>query len=319
MRGLPLPISPTELLKRTASEVIADNCLGLAAQLAYYYALALFPALVFAVSLASYFPQDVLGSVVAALAPVAPPEVVSLVRKQLDSIAAAEQGGLLTMGVLGALWSSSAALLAIIDALNRAYDIEEGRPWWKVRLIALGLTIGLVLFILLAFTLVIAGPELAGLAADALGLGRAFEITWLIVQWPLVLALVALGIALVYYVAPDADQEWAWITPGSIVATLLWLLISIGFRLYVANFGDYNATYGALAGAIVLLLWFYLSGLAILVGAELNAEIEHASPAGKAPGEKRPGLRRRLYAFARSRSGQSGWSQDDARAHRPAP
>jgi membrane protein len=291
MRGLPLPIPLTELLKRTASEVVADNCLGLAAQLAYYYALALFPALVFGVALASFFPQDVLGTVVAALAPVAPPEVVALVRKQLDSIAAAEQGGLLTLGVLGALWSSSAALLAIIDALNRAYDIEEGRPWWKVRLIGLGLTIGLALFILLAFTLVIAGPELAGLAADALGLGRAFEITWLIVQWPIVLALVAVGIAIVYYVAPDAEQEWAWITPGSIVATLLWLLISIAFRFYVANFGDYNATYGALAGAIVLLLWFYVSGLAILIGAELNAEIEHASPAGKAPGEKQIGRR----------------------------
>jgi membrane protein len=289
------------LVKRTLSEVLADNCLGMAAQLAYYFALALFPALVFMVALASYVPYDVLAGVVQALAPVAPFEVVSLVRKQLASIASAEQGGLLTLGVVGAFWSSSAALLAIIDTLNRAYDIDEGRPWWKVRLVALGLTLGLAFFILLAFTLVVAGPELAAGLAESMGLGEAFTLTWQVLQWPLVFALVAFGIAIVYYVAPDAEQDWVWITPGSVVATVLWILVSLGFRFYVTTFGEYNETYGALAGAIVLLLWFYLSGLAILVGGELNAEIEHASPGGKAPGEKRPGERRRLIAFAKTR------------------
>jgi membrane protein len=303
MRALRLPIPLWVLVKRTASEVIDDNCLGMAAQLSYYFALALFPALIFLVSLASYFPRDIIGDVLAALAPVTPPEVVSLVRKQLESILSAEKGGLLTLGVLGALWSSSAAVVAIVDTLNRAYDIEEGRQWWKVRLIALGLTIGLAFFILLAFTLVVAGPELAARISESMGLGEAFRVGWLIIQWPVVFALVTLGVAIVYYVAPDADQDWVWITPGSILATVLWVLISLGFRLYVTKFGDYNATYGALAGAIVLLLWFYFSGMAILIGGELNAEIEHASPGGKAPGEKRPGERRRLIAFARERSG----------------
>jgi membrane protein len=272
--------------------------------------LALFPALVFVVALASYFPHDVLSQAIQALAPITPPEVLSLVKKQLDALASAQHSGLLTIGVLGALWSSSAAVVAIIDTLNRAYDIEEGRPWWKVRLVAIGLTVGLAFFILTAFTLVVAGPELARTIAGSMGLGRVFEIAWLALQWPLVFLLVTLGVAVVYYVAPDAEQEWVWITPGSLVATVLWILISLGFRYYVTTFGDYNAMYGTLAGAVVLLLWLYLSGLAILIGGELNAEIEHASPFGKEPGEKRPGERRRLFAFARSRRPAPGWPGD---------
>ncbi len=133
------------------------------------------------------------------------------------------------------------------------------------------------------------GPTLAEKLAQQLYLGPAFEWSWKILQWPVIFGLVSLGMALIYYYAPDAEQSWLWITPGSIVATLLWLIISLGFKLYVAKFTSYNATYGALGGVIALLLWFYASGIAVLVGAELNAEIEHASPDGKAPGEKVPG------------------------------
>ena len=306
-RAFDLPISLRELavrtwrelLARTWREINADNCFGLAAQLAFYFALALFPALIFLVALASYFPRTVMDDVLSALTPVAPTEVVLLIRTQLDAILAAEQGGLLTLGVLGAVWSSSGALTAIIDALNRAYDIEESRPWWKVRLIAMLLTMGLALFVLVAFTLVIAGPEIAGGIAGWFGLSQVFTLVWTVVQWPIVFALVTFAVALTFYFAPDAEQDWVYLTPGSLTATLLWVLASIGFRVYVQNFADYNATYGALGGAIVLLLWLYVSGLVLLVGGELNAEIEHASPGGKKPGEKRPGHRRRLRAFAR--------------------
>lgn len=173
------------------------------------------------------------------------------------------------------------------STLNAAYDITEGRPWWKVRLTAIGLTVGLAFFILVSMALVIAGPTLAERIADAMRLGPAFEWGWKILQWPLVFALVATAIALVYYFAPDAEQEWVWITPGSVLATALWVIISLGFKLYLARFGTYNETYGAIGGVMVLLLWFYLSGIALLIGAELNAEIEHASPYGKNPGEKK--------------------------------
>jgi membrane protein len=299
-RVFALPISWRALVARTWREINADNCFGLAAQLAFYFALGLFPALIFLVALASYFPRTIMGDVLAALQPVAPSEVVSLIRTQLDAILAAEQGGLLTLGVLGALWSSSGALTAIIDALNRAYGVRESRPWWKVQLIATVLTMGLALFVLVAFTLVIAGPEIASGVAGWFGLSRAFELTWVVVQWPVVLGLVALAITMTYYYAPDVEQDWVFLAPGSVFATLLWLAASLGFRVYVQNFADYNATYGALGGAVVLLLWLYVSGLVLLVGGELNAEIEHASLAGKAPGERQPGEGRHLRAFGRA-------------------
>jgi membrane protein len=160
------------------------------------------------------------------------------------------------------------------------------------------LTVGLAFFILVALTLVLAGPQLADLATRWFGMASVWAGIWKIVQWPLVFALVSTGIGLIYYFAPDAEQDWVWITPGSVVATILWLIASLGFRYYVVTFGHYTETYGAIGGIIVVLLWFYLSSLAIVIGAELNAEIEHASPWGKKPGEKRPGDRKSIGAAA---------------------
>src|SRR5688572_9448521 len=196
--------------------------------------------------------------------------------------------------MLVALWSSSAAMTSIIDTLNTAYDLEEGRPWWKVRLTAIGLTVGVALFILLSFTLILAGPALAQRIADLTALGGVFVMTWNILQWPLVFALAITGVGLIYYFAPDAEQDWVWITPGAIFATVVWLAASLGFKLYVATMGSYTEPYGAIGAVMILLLWFYISRLVILVGAEMNAEIEHASPYGKAPGEKVPGQRRKI-------------------------
>ena len=138
-------------------------------------------------------------------------------------ISESENGGLLTFGVLAALWSSSAAMVAVTSALNAAYDIEEGRPWWKVRLIAIGLTVALAVFFLLSFSLVLAGPEIAEYLGRTLRMGPVVEWSWKILQWPIVFALVSQASALVYYFAPDAEQDWVWITPGAVVATILWL------------------------------------------------------------------------------------------------
>jgi membrane protein len=290
-----IPLAWGELLKRTAKEVSEDDCLGLAAQLAYYFFLALFPAVLFLLALASFFPlSNFINDIVRTLQPIAPSDVLGFLEEQLRRLSNTDSGGILTIGILGALWSSSAAVVAIIGSLNRAYDIEEGRPWWKVRLTAIGLTIALAVFLLASFTLILAGPALAEHLASFLGLGAVFEWAWKILQWPLAFLLVSTAIGLVYYFAPDAEQDWVWITPGAVIATLLWVLISLGFKFYVANFTDYNATYGAVGAVIVLLLWFYISGFAILVGAELNAEIEHASPHGKDPGEKVPGEKKKI-------------------------
>jgi len=280
-------LSWTELARRTWREVVDDDVLGLAAQLSYYFFLALFPAILFLIALASFFPpSNITDDVGRSLGPFVSPQVLELIQEQMRLLAKNENGGLLTFGVAGALWSSSAALVSIVGALNRAYEIEEGRPWWKVRLVAIGLTLGVAMIILVALSLVLAGPTLAEKLGQTTGWGKPFEWTWLVLQWPLVFGLVAFGIGLIYYFGPDADQDWVWITPGAIAATLLWLGMSLLFKIYVANFTDYEASYGTVGGIIVVLLWFYVSSIAILTGAELNAEIEHASPYGKPPGRK---------------------------------
>jgi len=276
-----------ELGRRTWREALDDDVPGLAAQLSYYFFLALFPALLFLLALASFFPLgNVTDDVARSLGPFVSPQVLELIQEQMRRLANNENGGLLTFGVAAALWSSSAALVSIVGALNRAYDIEEGRPWWKVRLVAIGLTLGVAVIVLVALSLVLGGPALANRLGQTTGWGAPFEWTWLVLQWPLVFALVTTGIGLIFYFGPDADQDWVWISPGAVAATILWLLVSLLFKLYIANFTDYEASYGTVGGVIVVLLWFYLSGIAILAGAELNAEIEHASPHGKAPGQK---------------------------------
>jgi len=294
-----LPLTWRELLTRTAKEFVADNGLGLAAQLAYYFFFSLFPAVLVGIAFASFFPlEHFVDRIVGALGGIVPADVVTILQAQIRKISEGNNGGILTFGLVVALWSSSAALMGLIDALNRAYDIDEGRSWWKVRLLALGLTLMLAAFILLAFALVLVGPTAAEHIATAAGLGPVFAWTWKVLQWPLVLALVAVGAGFVYYFAPDAEQEWVWVTPGAILAAVIWLAASLGFKYYVSSFGTYTETYGAIGGVMVLLLWFYLSGVVFLLGAELNAEIEHASPYGKAVGEKVPGAKRALGALA---------------------
>ena len=278
-----VPLGWGELLKRTVRDTMADNGLGLAAQLAYYFFLALFPALLFLIALASFLPADALvGGIMTMLQGTAPQEVIEIIQNQLREISENRQGGLLTFGVVAALWSSSAAMVALIAALNRAYDVEEFRPWLKQRATAMLLTIGLAVFMLVSIVLVLAGPQLADFIAARVGYGPAFEWTWKIAQWPLVFALVVTGVGLIYHFAPNLDREFAWLTPGSLLATVLWFAGSLGFRFYVVNFGSYNESYGTVGGVMVLLLWLYLSGLSIIIGAELNAEILKASPAVRA-------------------------------------
>jgi len=200
-------------------------------------------------------------------------------------------------------------MTAIITTLNAAYDVTESRPWWKTRAIALGLTVSIAVFILASMFLVLAGPTLAEHLTNRFELGQAFKWTWWILQWPIVFAMAASAIGLVYYFAPDVEQDWVWITPGSIVATALWLLISLGLKLYYQIVPSAaNPAYGAIGGIMALLLWFYASGVALLLGAEMNAELEHASPDGKDPGERVPGEKdaaspaaKRLYEEKRAK------------------
>jgi membrane protein len=223
----------------------------------------------------------------AILARVMPLEAHRLVRNYIDSLLAQPRSGVLSFGILFALWTASNSVTAICDALNHAYGVEEGRPFWKVRALAILLTIGLSVFLIASIVLLMFGPQIGGHIADRVGFGEIFQTAWNILRWPVILVLVTTAVAIIYYYAPDVEQRWQWITPGSLFAVFMWIVLSLGFSYYVNNFGSYDKTYGSIGAIIVLLTWMYASGLVILVGGVINAQIEHANPAGKSPGEKR--------------------------------
>ncbi len=297
---LRVPVGWGEIFKRTFTSANKDDLLAFAATLAYSFFFALFPALIFLVALASFFPlHGLIDQLWARAGAFVPDQVMSLITDQLKQLSNSHNSGLLTFGILVTLFSASGGMTAVIDALNHAYDIQEGRSWWKVRLIAVGLVVVLGIFTVVSLALIMVGPQLAGKVADWVHLGGAFALAWTILEWPVAFLLVVTGVAIVYYFAPDAEQDWVWITPGSFMATILWVLTSLAFRVYITHFASYNATYGAIGGIMIALLWLYLTGVVLLVGAELNAEIEHASPYGKNPGEKTPGERRKIGIAAR--------------------
>ena len=306
---LRVPLGWKDLLKRSGKEALADNVFDLAAQQAYYFFFALFPALLFVIAVASFFPlQGLIDTVVAMIGRIAPADVVKIITDSILQLSKENSGGILTFGFVVAIWSSSGAMVSIITTLDTAYDVIDSRPWWKTRATAIALTVGIAVFIVASMFLIIAGPTVAESLAARMRLGPAFKWTWMVLQWPIVFGLVATAIGLVYYFAPDVEQDWIWITPGSILATVLWLIVSLGLKFYYQLMPNANAAYGTIGGVIVLMLWFYVSGLALLLGAELNAEIEHASPYGKKPGERVPGEKKvvgpraqRLYEEKRAK------------------
>lgn len=280
-------LSVKDLGRRVIHEIQEDDCWGRAAQLAYYFLFALFPFFLVLTTLLGYLPvPNLMDRLMEMLAEMLPGDALRLVQDNVREIVTSQRGGLLSFGILAALWTSSSAITAIVDGLNRAYDVQEGRPYWKVRLIAIVLTVGLSLFIIVSLVLLTFGPQIGGWIADQVGLGSVFQIAWNLLRWPVIIGLIVLAMALVYYVAPDVEQRWQWITPGSLVAVVGWLLASLGFSFYVNNFASYNATYGSIGAVIVLLTWMYVSGFFVLLGGEINAEIEHAASSGKDPGER---------------------------------
>ena len=284
-----------ELAKRVWGELSEDEVFDRAAALAYYFLFALFPALLFLTALLGLLPiPHLMERLMDYVAQTLPGDAASIIEKTLNEIVAGAGGGLLSIGVLGALWAGSNGMSSIMSALNFAYDVKETRPWWKTKLLAIGLTLGFSVFILSALVLIVFGPKIGEKVAGVIGLGAIFTFVWNLVSIPIVMVLVAIGIGLVYYLAPAVEQRWRWVTPGSAVALVLWLAASFGLRFYVTNFANYNATYGSIGGVILLMLWLYLSGMALLLGAEVNAEIEQAAarrgaPDAKVAGEREPG------------------------------
>lgn len=268
----------TSLIKRLYTRINEHDLLARSAQLSYYFLLALFPLLVFLVTLLGYFAQagsQLRGSLLNYLGTVMPYSAITLVHSTLDEISDARGGGRLSFSLLAALWVASSGMGAISDTLNVAYDAKETRAWWRVRLVSIALTVGLTVLIMSALLIVLYGGKIGDALAASLGYSVLFEVSWRIVQWPIMLVFVFLTFELIYYFAPNLPRRrWRWFTPGGIVAVVLWLLISFGLRFYLHFFNSYSRTYGSLGALIVLMLWFYLTGMAVLLGGEINSEIE---------------------------------------------
>jgi len=283
--------------KRVWADIGKDRIFGRAAELAYYFLLALFPLLFFLTSVIGILLGSGTGlrhSLFNYLSTVLPGSASDLVSNTMYEVSAGSGGGKISFGILAALWAASAGMGAISDSLNAAYHVEESRPWWKQRLTAVLLTIALAVLIISALVLVLYGGQIGESIAANFGLGSLFTIAWRVLQWPIVLIFLLLGFALIYYWAPDLkDQHWKWVTPGAVVAVALWLLVSFGFRIYLHYFDSYSKTYGSLGAVIVLMLWFYFTGVAILIGGEINSDIEdeaakEGDPDAKERGEKSP-------------------------------
>jgi membrane protein len=278
-----------EFLWRVWARAEEDEILGRAAQLSYYFLLALFPLLLFLITLFGYMAgagSSLRQKLITYLGNVMPYSAFQLVVATIDQITNARGGGKLWLGLLAALWAASSGVNALAQALNSAYDVPETRSWWKVRLISIALTVAIAVLIISALLLVLYGGRLGQFLATLVDEGYVFTVVWKILQWPIALAFVFVAFALIYRFAPNVgarrrgkrlptdDLRRRWLSPGVLVAVTLWLLVSLGFRLYLHFFNSYSATYGSLGAVIILMLWFYLTGTAILLGGEINCELE---------------------------------------------
>lgn len=273
-----------ELGRRLWRESLQDELLGRAAQLAYYALLALFPALIVLTALMGLLSVErFMPELMSYLRDVLPADALLMVERFLTQIAEGSGANLLSLGALGALWASSSGVTAIMDALNVVFGVKEDRrPFWRVRLIAILLTIGLAGFVILSLGLVLYGSTIGTWVAELMGFGVAFTWMWNVLQWPIVIGLMLIVVTAIYHICPDRRvRRWSWLTPGSVFAVGMWLIVSLGFKAYVDNFGNYNKVYGSIAGVIVLMLWLYWSGMVLLFGGEINAEIEKAEAESK--------------------------------------
>jgi len=283
-----------ELLARAWSGMSKNDLLNRGYELAYNFLLAVFPMLLFLVALLGAFASagKLRGDLFFYLQQLLPPAGYTVIVNTLREVMKNSASGKLTFGLLFALYAGSGGMTQLMSTLNAAYEVHEGRSWIVVRLISIGLTIAMSILIIMALLLVLGGGSVLQYLGGALGLSTVVLIAAKILQWILALAFVVIAFAVIYYFAPDVkERHWYWITPGSVIGVVLWALASAGLRAYLHFFNTYNRTYGSLGAVMILMLWFYVTGLAFLMGGQLNSTIEHAAaehghPEAKAPGQK---------------------------------
>ncbi len=285
-------ITVRDFFVKLYKEIVKDDVPSLAAQMAYYFLFSMFPMMLFLVALLGFLPiEDLTSRFLAQIQPVVPREFYQIIADHVHGVVDVQRPGLLSISAIVALYSASAGVNATIQALNRAYEVHDRRGFFKVKLISLGLTLAGSVLVLVATTLIVGGNAAATWIGAHFGIfGGWYELIWKAIQYLMAPAAILLALAFLYYFGPDVKQEWKWVTPGSVVATITWLIATWGFSFYVSSFGNFNATYGSLGGVMVTMLWLYLSSLVLLVGGEINAVLEHAAPEGKDEGERAPGV-----------------------------
>jgi membrane protein len=273
-------LTPLNLGKQVGKSVSEDDLSGQSAELAYYFFLALFPLLIFLISVLGYFAAagtQIRTDLMANLARAVPSSASQLVDKTLNEVIKARGSGKVIIGALAALWSASSGMSAVIETLNRAYHVKETRSYVRQKLTSIALTIASSALVIFAIVLVTYGGKLADVVAAHVGIGVALVYLWKIVQWPVLLGAMLLAFALVYYFGPNLEEpHWTWISPGAAAGLIIWLAASFAVRVYLHFFNSYSNTYGSLAGVAILMLWLYVSGFALLLGGEVNSAIAHA-------------------------------------------
>jgi membrane protein len=274
-------LPPLELARRLFRGVVEGELFTRAAALSYYSIFALFPMLLALLAIVGMFAQatDLHGNLGRRIGQLMPPSALALVEKTIHEISVHSSGWKLALGVLLALWSGSGGMSCVMDALDRAYRVRETRPFWKRQVIAIGLTAQVSALTFASLVIVLAGETLASFVGERTGLSRTTIAVWNVVQWPIALFFVLFALALIYCFGPARSRRWRWLTPGSAVAVIVWVIASSLFRLYLRFFSTYGRSYGSLGAVMVLLLWLYITGLAILLGGQINSEIERARDA----------------------------------------
>jgi membrane protein len=281
------PDEPTDLtkrswryvLKRTVSEFSNDQCTDLAAALTYYAVMAVFPGLLALVSILGIVGANntqTRNTILDVLSPLVTSSTLDTLRKLLDQLSSSQAGGYaLAIGLAGALWSASGYVGAFSRAMNRVYDVQEGRPFWKLRPLQVLITVITVALCVVGLVILVVSGPVAESVGNALGIGNTAVTVWNIAKWPALAVVVVLAVALLYYMTPNVRQpRFQWVSPGALLAIVVWVAASVGFAFYVTNFSSYNRTYGSLAAVIIALLWLWLTNLALMFGAELDAELE---------------------------------------------
>lgn len=285
-----------QLLKRVYAGIDQDNLIGRAAELAFNFVLALFPLFIFLFSLLGLFASrgsTLRDNLFSYVYQVLPPDAAHVIANTLHEVMLNASNGKLTFGIVLTIWFASGGMSSMFSALNGVYEVRETRSFIKVRALSFVLTVAISILIILALIVVLSGGYLADKAGVYFNLQNAAVDTWKILQWPVAITFVTLAFSVIYYFAPDVEeQHWYWITPGSLLGVLLWIAASFGFRAYLHFFNSYSRTYGSLGAVMILLMWLYVTGFAFLLGGEINAQIEHAAamrghPEAKAPGEKK--------------------------------